>query len=174
MNSRNLITEIISFVIIILLQVLLFKNIVLFNVAFSFFYLAILLFLPFEVIAISLLFIGFFTGFVVDIFYDSLGMHSASCVLLMFVRNFWIKSITPRGGYEVTSTPTIDSMGLQWFTIYALPLIFIHHFALFYIEAGGFEGLFFLTLSKVLASTLMTFLVIVLYQYLFLVRRKRV
>lgn len=174
MVSKNLITGLLSFAIFILLQVLLFKNFVLFNVGFTFSYVAFLLFLPFEVIALSQLFLGFFMGFTIDIFYDSLGMHAAACILLMYVRQFWIKSITPRGGYEITSLPTIDSMGLQWFTIYSLPLIFIHHFALFYIEAGGFKDLFFLTLAKVFASTLLTFLVIVLYQYLFMVKRKRV
>jgi len=173
MDSKNLITNLLYFILFILLQVLLFKNLVLFGISFSFFYVCFLLFLPFEIATVSLLFIGFFTGFVIDIFYDSLGIHSASCVLLMFIRGFWIKSITPRGGYEVGSIPTIESMGWQWFSFYSLPLIFIHHFALFYIEAGGFEGVFFFTLSKVLASTALTFLVIVLFQYLFMVRRKR-
>ena len=173
MDTRSVILTFLNFLGFILVQTLIFKNAVLFGISFAFFYVAFLLFLSFETTAIYLLLAGFFTGFVIDIFYDSLGVHSAACVLMMFGRQFWIKSITPRGGYEIGSTPTIGSLGFRWFTIYALPLIFIHHFLLFYVEAGGFKGIFFLALGKVLASTVFTYFTVVLYQYLFLVRKKR-
>lgn len=173
MDTRNLILTVINFVVLVLVQVLVFKSVVLFGYSFAFIYLAILLLLPFELTAVYLLAGGFLTGFVIDVFYDSLGVHSAACVLMMFARQFWIKSITPRGGYEIGSAPTIASQNLQWFTIYALPLIFVHHALLFFVEAGGFDGLFFFTLTKVLSSTIFTYFTIVLYQYLFLVRRRR-
>jgi hypothetical protein len=173
MDTRSLILTMLNFIVFILVQTLIFKNTVLFGVSFAFLYVAFLLFLSFETTAVYLLLAGFFTGFVIDIFYDSLGVHTAACVLMMFARQFWIKSIIPRGGYEIGSTPTIASLGLQWFTIYSLPLIFIHHFLLFYIEAGGFKGLFFFTLSKVLASMVFTYFTVILYQYLFFVRKNR-
>jgi len=173
MDTRNLIFTAINFVVFILLQVLVFKNVVLFGYGFVFIYLAFLLLLPFEITAIYLLAGGFLTGFIVDIFYDSLGIHSGACVLMLFARQFWIRSITPRGGYEINSSPTIASMGLQWFTIYSIPLIFVHHAFLFFMEAGGASGMFAFTLTKVLSSVFFTYFSIVLYQYLFLVRKRR-
>lgn len=173
MDNRNFLFNGLYFLLFILLQVLVFKNIVFFGYAFAFIYLAFLLLLPFEITAIYLIATGFFTGFIVDIFYDSLGLHSAACVLMMFSRQYWIKSITPRGGYEIGALPTIGSLGLRWFSAYALPLIFVHHALLFYLEAGNLEGLFFFTLAKVLSSTFFTYFTIVLIQYLFLVNRRR-
>jgi len=57
-------------------------------------------------------------------------------------------------------------MGFGWFFAYASLLVFVHHLAIFYIEAGGFS-LFFFTLVKVFFSTVFTFLVLFLIQLLF-------
>ena len=43
----------------------------------------------------------------IDIFYDSLGLHAFSCVLVMYVRNYWLTLITPQGGYDSSATPSI-------------------------------------------------------------------
>ncbi|MDQ3395972.1 MAG: Rod shape-determining protein MreD [Bacteroidota bacterium] len=127
--------------------------------------------LPFEAGRITLMLIGFATGFVVDIFYDSLGIHAAACVLLMYVRPMWINLITPRGGYELEMRPTLSHMGLQWFSTYIVPLIFVHHFALFFIETGGINLIFYTGL-KTIASVAFTFIIIIVVQYLFYSSRK--
>lgn len=173
MSNRKIIYLVLGFILFVLAQVLIFKNLVLFNIAFCFVYVGFLLILPFEITSIPLILLGFVTGLVIDIFYDSLGIHAAASVLIMFVRTKWIKLITPRGGYEVGATPTIKVMGFEWFTIFALPLILLHHFALFYIEASGFK-MFWFTFSKVIASTIFTFIILVLVQYLFYGNRRRV
>ncbi len=40
--------------------------------------------------------VAFFLGFFVDIFYDSLGLHALSLVLVAYVRNYWLGTITLR------------------------------------------------------------------------------
>jgi len=165
--------QIFYFVIYVLLQILLMKNMVLFDKAFCFVYIGFLLLLPFEAGSLLLLFLGFLMGLVVDIFYDSLGIHIAASVLIMYFRPYWINLITPRGGYEVGMEPSLKLMKFEWFATYALPLIFVHHFALFYLEAGGFS-MFFFTLVKVIASTVFTFVAIVLLQYLFYSSRRTI
>ncbi|HZX73017.1 MAG TPA: Rod shape-determining protein MreD, partial [Cyclobacteriaceae bacterium] len=55
--------------------------------------------------------------------------------------------------------------GLQWFLVYALPLIFVHQFILFFLEAGGFSLLGY-TLLKIFMSTFFTLSVIIMTQYL--------
>ncbi len=170
MNNRNVILVIGAFVVHLLLQVLVFKDIVMFNVAFCFIYVGFLLLLPFEMNNMALVVIGFIAGITVDIFYDSLGIHASATVFMMFIRGQWVKLITPRGGYEVGAAPTIKAMGFQWFSGYVLPLLFLHQFVLFFVEASGF-GLFFFTISKVLSSTIFTFIVLVLGQYLFYTKK---
>lgn len=173
MNSKNLIIQVLYFILYIFLQIMFMKNVVLFDKAFCFIYIGFLLLLPFETGTVLLLIIGFFVGLCVDVFYDSLGIHIAASVLMVYIRPYWINLITPRGGYEVGMEPTLKLMKFEWFATYALPLIFIHHFALFYIETGGFS-LFFFTFVKVVASVLFTFTAIVLLQYLFYSSRRTI
>jgi hypothetical protein len=169
--SRLGIGQIFSFFIYLALQILLMKNVVLFHTAFCFIYIAYLLFLPVEINPLLLMALGFLMGFVIDIFYDSLGMHASASVLIMYLRNYWLNLITPQGGYDSNTTPTLAMNGMQWFMVYAVPLIFLHHSILFFIEAGGF-GIFWFTLWKAIASTMLTMLVILIGQFLFAERRR--
>ena len=164
--SRLNIIQIIAFFIYLFYQVLILKNIVLFNTAFCFLYVAYLFFLPVDSNPLFLMFAGFLMGFAIDIFYDSLGLHAFSCVLVMYLRNFWLTAITPQGGYDVSATPSIAINGMQWFLVYTIPLVFIHHSILFFVEAGGF-GMFWFTLWKIITSTIFTTLVTVVVQFLF-------
>ena len=163
--SRTGILQFISFFAYLIIQVVLMKNLVLFNTAFCFLYIAFILFLPIEINTLVLMLLSFLLGFMVDVFYDSLGIHAASLVLIGFVRNFWLSRITPQGGYDAGEGPTLAANGMQWLLIYVLPLVFIHHFALFFIEAGGFSMIGY-TLLKVFFSGIFTFVVILLLQYL--------
>lgn len=166
MSNRNIISVVISFILYLLVQVLVLKNFVLFNTVFCFLYVAFVLLLSLETGPILLMVIAFFTGLSVDIFYDTPGVNAAASVLMAFLRPHWLNMITPRGGYEEISVPSIRNVDAIWFSIYSLPLIFIHHIALFYLEAGGFS-MFFFTFLKVFTSTIFTFLLIILTQYLF-------
>ena len=164
--SRISIIQVISFFIYLLYQVLILKNIVLFNTAFCFLYVAYLLFLPVESNPLLLMLAGFMMGVAIDVFYDSLGLHAFACVFVMYVRNYWLSLITPQGGYDINDTPSIATHGMQWFLVYTIPMVFLHHSVLFFIEAGGFD-MFWFTLWKVVTSVIFTTLVTVIVQYLF-------
>ena len=170
--SRVSILQIISFFIYLLYQVLILQNVVLFHTAFCFLYVAYLLVLPVETNPLTLMGIGFIMGFAVDMFYDSLGLHAFSCVLIMYLRNYWLNNLTPQGGYDSNVTPSLALNGLQWFVVYAAPLVLVHHGVLFFTEAGGFD-MFWFTLWKIITSTLFTLLVILIAQFLFPGRKPR-
>jgi len=163
MNNRSIL-QLFSFILLIGIQVTVFKNLALYDIAFCFIYIGFLLLLPIEFNRLVLLVLGFIAGFMVDIFYDSLGIHAAASVLLVYIRPYWINFLTPQGGYDIGGDPTLKQMNAVWFISYAFPLILIHHFAIFYIE-GGFS-LFFFTLVKVILSAVFTFVVLVLVQLL--------
>ncbi|MEK6780827.1 MAG: rod shape-determining protein MreD [Bacteroidota bacterium] len=160
-----------SFFLYLLIQVMLLKNLVLFNTAFCFLYVAYILFLPTETNILALMVIAFFTGFVVDIFYNSLGVHASALVAIAYLRNYWLRVITPQGGYEINSVPSLEANGTQWFLVYTIPLIVLHHFILFIVEAGGFHG-FGYTSMKMLFSVLFTMTILVILQLLTTERRR--
>lgn len=170
MSNRYIVGAVIAFVLYVLAQALFVRDLVLFNVFFCFLYAGFILLLPLEIDRVPLLLLGFFTGFAVDIFYDSLGVNAAATTLLAWLRPFWLRTVVPPGGYEDVEAPTMNALGLTWFMTYALPLLFLHHLVLFYTEAGGMH-MFFYTLLKVLASTVYTFILLLVVQMLFYKRR---
>ncbi len=169
--NRSGIFSVVYFFLYLLAQVMLFKQLVLFNTGFCFLYVAFILFLPIETNSLLLMFVAFLLGITIDIFYDSLGLHALSLVLVAYMRNFWLTTITPQGGYDAGQGPTLAVNGLQWFMVYVLPLIFIHHVVLFFAEAGGF-GIFWYTMSKVIASMAFTMTAILLMEYFSFDRRR--
>ena len=166
MNYQRFIVQGLIFILFVTIQVTLFKNLALFDRAFCFVYLGFLLFLPFDTDNLALLVMGFVTGIIVDVFYDSLGVHAAASVFVAFLRPGWVTLITPQGGYDEGASPSISRNGLFWYLRYVIPLILVHQLAIFYLEAGGFS-LFFFTLVKALSSSLLTFVVLLLVQLLF-------
>jgi len=161
----------IYFVLYVLIQVMLFKQVVLFNMAFCFLYVAFILLLPLETNPLLLMLVAFFLGISVDVFYDSLGLHASSLVLVAYFRNYWLGTITPQGGYDTGEGPTLAANGPQWFMVYSVPLVFVHHFTLFFAEAGGF-GIFWFTMQKVMTSLIFTMFVILFLQYFSFDRRR--
>ena len=166
MNRQSIIYNIFVFVVYIMLQVFLFDNMVMFGTAFCFIYIGFILLLPFEVSKVLLVVFGFITGFSIDIFYNSLGVNAASATLIAYLRPFWISTITPSMGYEDVRLPTLKVMGFGWFITYALPLIFLHHLSLFFIEAGELYH-FWLIIKKTIFSSLFTYTMLVIGQNLF-------
>ena len=168
---RGGILQIVLFFVYVILQVVLLKNLVLFNTSFCFLYVAFILLLPVEMSNLRLMLIAFLLGISVDIFYNSLGLHTMALVLLAYLRNHWLATITPQGGYDIGTPPTLAANGLQWFLVYTLPLVFVHHLVLFFVEASGFT-LFWYTMLKAISSLLFTMAVMLLLQYLSLDRRR--
>lgn len=163
--NRSGIIQVISFFLHLAFQLVILKNAALFHSAFCFIYVAYLLLLPVETNPLFLMLLGFVMGFVVDMFYDSLGLHALSSVLIMYLRNYWLARLTPQGGYDNSAIPGIAN-GMQWFLVYTVPLILVHHSVLFFTEVGGFHYFGFTTL-KIILSTLFTTLVMLIVQYLF-------
>ena len=149
--TRNLTLLFISFVIYVVAQAF-FKNLVLFNTGFCFFYVAFILLMPIETSNLFLMMAGLAIGFTVDVFYNSLGLHALTMVLVAYLRNFWLNTITPQGGYDPGAMPNLPSHGLQWFIVYSMPLVFIHHLTLFLVESTG--TLFWYSMLKTISSLL--------------------
>jgi hypothetical protein len=163
---QNAAINIISFLVYLGLQVFLFDNMVLFGNAFCFVYIAFVLFLPFKINPMLMIFIAFAGGLATDLFYNTMGVNAAASVFVAFIRGPWISLITPPGGYEDIYAPLIKQLGLSWFIYYIFPLVFIHSLVLFQVESGHILLSWFL-FKKVIASAVFTSTVLILIQYLF-------
>jgi hypothetical protein len=108
---------------------------------------------------------AFATGWSVDYFTGTGGLHASAATFLGLLQPVVQRFMAPREGYEVTHRPTVQRMGLGWYLTYAGILTFAHHFWLFFLEVLRFSG-FFDTLLRVLLSTVATLVLMTVGQYL--------
>lgn len=164
MTFREIVSSVLLFLLYLILQILLVRNLVLFDYAFCFVYIACILLLPNETSLTLLLIIAFVTGITIDTFYDTLGMHAAASVLMAYCRPLIIRAQIDVPGLETRIEFSLKQLGVWPFFRYVLILALIHHSALFFIEASSLS-LFIPTLIRVIASTLSTTVSIVLIQF---------
>ena len=159
MNRINWKLLIFYFVGYVILQIPLLHKFILFDVAFSFFYLGFLLFFPLGQNPILRLMAGFLTGLFIDLFSNTPGLHAGVCTFIMLFRDTWLRFILEYEEGALDMNIFILKMRGVW--LYVLPFIFIHHLMIFWINYGSWVGLF-LTFDRILASTIFSFLSILL------------
>ncbi|MBC3785100.1 hypothetical protein [Spirosoma utsteinense] len=164
MTLREILSTTLLFVLYLALQLLLARNLVLFDYAFCFVYIACVLLLPNETSLTWLLVIAFATGIIVDTFYNTLGMHAAATVLMAYCRPLIVRAQIDVPGVESRIEFSLKELGPGAFFRYVFVLTLIHHTALFFIEASSL-ALLAPTLIRVIASTLFTSVSIVLIQF---------
>lgn len=135
-------------------------------------YVLALLLLPFDTPAWATLLAGFGTGYVMDLFGSTPGLHASACTVLGFLRPNVLRLVAPRDGYEFGRRPTLGHMGLAWFITHGALLILAHHIWLFYAEVYRFGDLFS-TLARLLLSSVATMALCLLAQA-FSTRARRV
>jgi hypothetical protein len=150
-----------SIIIYTLLQVFILRNLVFFDVAFCFVYISVVLFLPSTTPMSTALIIAFLTGIMVDMFYNTAGLHASAALIVAFIRGFILKVLFPSRGLENEIIISVEGMGVERFIRYIVIMTFLHHTYLFFVEAGTLN--FFLnTALKILASVMFSSVVIFL------------
>lgn len=134
-------------------------------------YLLFLLLLPFQIPGWILLISSFFLGMSVDIFSNSTGLHAASTVFAAFMRPAVIRGVGAPADYEGHLNPGIQDMGTRWFVVYSLVLILLHQFAFSLLESFYFSEAGLILLRLILSSAV-TLLLIVIIEYLFMSKKK--
>lgn len=158
--------------VLVLLQVFLLKNISLYNLSAPYLYILFILLLPFEVPNLLLFILSFILGLTIDAFYDTPGLHAASCVLLAFVRVLFISITVQKDGFDNEPEPTLGNMGFRWFFTYASVLILVHHFFLFNLEVFRLSEIQF-TLLRFISSAVFTLFLVLVSSFLFYRRKER-
>jgi rod shape-determining protein MreD len=171
MNSRLVLVNIVRWFVLLLIQILLLRNLSFYNIATPFVYILFLLLLPFGIPNLLLYLIAFITGLTLDAFYDTLGVHTAACVALIFVRILFISVTVNRDGFDEPE-PTLGNMGFKWFILYAFLCTFAHHLVLFFLETFRLAE-FSYTLLRCLFSGVLTLFSVVLVEFIFYNRKMR-
>jgi len=154
------------FFFLIFFQILILNNIEISGYINPYFYIIFILILPIETPKWLLLISGFFLGFGIDIFSNTLGLNAFATVLVSFMRPVIINLLINKNDLENIKIPGIKSFGFLTFFIYSLILILIHNFTLFYIDSMKINE-FFQTFIKILTSSVITLVLVILSDFLF-------
>ena len=169
----TLIKNIIRFCLFIFVQVYVLDHIPpLHRLVTPYIYFLFILWLPFRMGRRMQMLVAFALGFTLDCFTNSYGLHAAPCVLIAYLRPFLINLLISQEGAESNyNEPSIQSMGFAPYFTYVTILTFIHHCFLFFLEALQTGGYFYFIL-KSLSSTVISLLLILLIELIFVRKQK--
>ena len=154
-----------AFVLLITLQLLIFNNIEFSGYVNPFVYVMFILILPVAIPSWILLVLSFLTGFIIDLFCGTLGVHAFATVLAGFVRPWVLSLNVTADGAEAEMSPSSYRSGFRWFLIYTVTVVLVHHLALFLVEIFSLRY-FFQTLLRVLLSTAVTTFFSILFDFI--------
>lgn len=156
MNKTG-IQQLITALLLILAQAVVFDNICLFNVAVPMVFVYIIFKLPVMLNVNYVLTVGFITGLLVDVFADTYGMNALACTVTAMLRKPVLRLYVPRGEDLSSTVPSFHSLGRATYLKYMLTMTLIYCTLIFVIEAFTFFN-FPLTIVRILASTALTML----------------
>jgi hypothetical protein len=169
----ELLRNIIRFAVFILVQVFVLNEIPPLHYSINpYLYFLFILWLPFSISRFWLMVMGFVTGFTLDAFTHTPGLHAAPCVLIAYLRPFLVNILIPQQGAEMNyKEPSIKNLGLAPYATYIVLLTIIHHGFLFMLEAWQFGNIWYLII-KTLASSLISLMLILIVEMFFARKQK--
>ena len=155
------------FVLLMAIQLLVLNHVYLGGYVMPMLYVLFVLMLPTDMGRIPMLLTAFGTGFLVDVMNNMLGFHALACTLLAMMRILFADRILTRGEPVTIEVPSIYTVTPQYFISYLMLMLGMFYLVFFTVELFGFRSFGGVVLATV-ASTVVTTLMAVLYQYIFL------
>lgn len=162
MNS-TLLANIARFILLLAAQVLLFNRIDLFGYVNPFPYVLFIILYPVNGNKTGLLVASFLLGLLLDMFWNSGGVHAAACVILAYYRPVIFK-FSFGLSYEYQTVKLNDVLTPERFSFILIAVV-IHHFVLFILEVFKISFVWNILLRTVL-STFFTILTCILIIYI--------
>lgn len=147
------------FIVLILLQVLVFNRISILGYATPYVYIYMIIKFPVKTDRNLTLFIAFLLGFIIDIFCNTPGINAAAATLAAFLRRPLQSTFTSNDDYAALQMPGISNYGTVPYIRYAVLMILIHHASLIMLESFSYFNLA-LVLKRVVLSTILTSILI--------------
>jgi len=169
----SLVKNIIRFILFILVQVFVLHQVPsLHKFITPYLYYLFIIWLPFNMGRSALMLLAFVFGLSLDYFLKTPGLHAAACVLVAYVRPFLINMLIRQEGDEQNyASPSITSMGWAPYFMLVFILTLLHHGYLVFLEWMQF-GSFLYFLGKVLATTGISMLLVLITELLFFRKEK--
>ncbi|MDD4108631.1 MAG: rod shape-determining protein MreD [Prolixibacteraceae bacterium] len=152
------------FVFLVIIQILILNQVQFSGYINPYFYLLFILLLPATAQPWLVLLSSFLIGIVIDAFSNTMGIHAAASVFAGYIRPAVIRVISTRDE-EYNEYPGLQQNKFSWFLLYTSVIVLSHHLILFYLEVFSFNH-FFITLLRVLLSSVFTIFIIVLSQFI--------
>ena len=162
MNS-TLLYNLIRFILLLAVQVLIFNNINFLGFINPFPYLSFIILYPVNGNKNALLLSSFLLGLLMDLFWNSGGIHTTACLTLAYLRPYLFK-FSFGLSYEYQTVKILDKLSPERFSFIVLSVI-LHHFTLFILEIFTLMSIWEI-IVRTLVSTIYTTILSILIIYL--------
>lgn len=157
--STNLIFKYaLRFIVLVLLQTLIFNNIRFLGYINPLLYIWFIISLPTGVNRSATLLLAFLLGGAIDVFSNTPGMYAFATVFVAFARHNLLELFVPRDMYS-DYEPSVKVLGLPIFLKYTACMVVLLHLLLFTLEAFTFER-YWLVLYKTVVNSVITILLV--------------
>lgn len=161
--SSTVIINILRFIILLLLQVIIFSRLDLFGFLNPYPYILFILLYPVNSNRAGLLLASFFMGLCLDMFLNSGGSHAVACVTLAYLRPTFFR-FSFGVSYEYQTVKINDRLSPERFSFILISVV-THHLILYLLEIFRFS-LILDILWRTLLSTLFTLLLCITIIYI--------
>lgn len=129
--NKIVLVNIIRFIMLVLIQVLVLKNLNFGGGSFLemlhfIIYPLFILLLPHDMPKWMVILLGFLMGITIDVFYNTYGVHASATVMTAMFRSTILKILEPKGGFPKGQSPTRYRLGNMQFLRYILIMLGIH------------------------------------------------
>ncbi|WP_394750274.1 rod shape-determining protein MreD [Spongiimicrobium salis] len=169
MTNNFYFINVIRFVLLVLVQVLVFNNLNFLGYINPMVYVLFLYWYPIKENKAVLILLGFLLGFMVDLFSDTMAIHAAATVTIAYFRPV-IMRFCFGVNFEFQTFKLSNTTTAQQITFLALLLI-VHHLIFFSLEIFNLSNIL-LILKKVVATTSLSLVVCILFSTLFSVKKE--
>lgn len=99
---------------------------------------------PVSVNKFGMLIGAFFFGLTIDAFGGSMGMHTAACVSIVFIKYHIDRYFLDENSMQLQGLNRMheDYKGWQWYYIYVFAIVFLHHFVFFIFDYFRWSAFF--------------------------------
>lgn len=169
--SKQIFINVFNFILLVVLQILVFDNIQLFGFINPYVYVLFILLLPLETPRWLLLVLAFILGYTIDYFSHTIGLNIAATVFVAYLRPKLISLIIPKLEPGPDIKIGIKVFGFKSFLLYSSILVLIHHFTLFFLEIFRLTD-FLSTTKRAFFSSIFTIFLIIISQYFIYTKKK--
>lgn len=164
------VVQILRFILLMTVQILICNHIHLFRFINPYIYILALLLLPLTIPKSWQYLIAFLTGFIVDCFTMTFGVHASASLALIFVRPYFVKLLNGKNVSDENESFTPSVKDFKWLFLYIFILTLLHHLLITFFEVFSFEN-FAYNLLTACVNTLFTTIVILAIEYIFMSRK---